>query len=107
MCIRDRIYSLRMGSDPLVRDISDTARWVAYYRAQETDRPDPHFRDPFARQLAGERGEKIAKAHTFGDKNAWSFTARTVLFDEFITCLLYTSDAADERSSVDLGGRRI
>ena len=28
--------------------------------------------------------------------NAWSFT-----------CLLYTSDAADERSSVDLGGRRI
>ena len=26
---------------------------------------------------------------------------------EFYGCLLYTSDAADERSSVDLGGRRI
>ena len=25
----------------------------------------------------------------------------------FNLCLLYTSDAADERSSVDLGGRRI
>ena len=25
----------------------------------------------------------------------------------FCICLLYTSDAADERSSVDLGGRRI
>ena len=25
----------------------------------------------------------------------------------YIVCLLYTSDAADERSSVDLGGRRI
>ena len=25
----------------------------------------------------------------------------------FMACLLYTSDAADERSSVDLGGRRI
>ena len=24
-----------------------------------------------------------------------------------MVCLLYTSDAADERSSVDLGGRRI
>ena len=24
-----------------------------------------------------------------------------------LACLLYTSDAADERSSVDLGGRRI
>ena len=27
--------------------------------------------------------------------------------DKNIICLLYTSDAADERSSVDLGGRRI
>ena len=26
---------------------------------------------------------------------------------DVISCLLYTSDAADERSSVDLGGRRI
>ena len=26
---------------------------------------------------------------------------------EYNSCLLYTSDAADERSSVDLGGRRI
>ena len=25
----------------------------------------------------------------------------------YLICLLYTSDAADERSSVDLGGRRI
>ena len=28
-------------------------------------------------------------------------------FDTPNDCLLYTSDAADERSSVDLGGRRI
>ena len=28
-------------------------------------------------------------------------------FDTFYSCLLYTSDAADERSSVDLGGRSI
>ena len=27
--------------------------------------------------------------------------------DRYGLCLLYTSDAADERSSVDLGGRRI
>ena len=26
---------------------------------------------------------------------------------QVLDCLLYTSDAADERSSVDLGGRRI
>ena len=29
------------------------------------------------------------------------------LYGRQIACLLYTSDAADERSSVDLGGRRI
>ena len=28
-------------------------------------------------------------------------------FDPAIVCLLYTSDAADERFRVDLGGRRI
>ena len=28
-------------------------------------------------------------------------------FTKYESCLLYTSDAADERSSVDLGGRRI
>ena len=29
------------------------------------------------------------------------------LVEQAMACLLYTSDAADERSSVDLGGRRI
>ena len=29
------------------------------------------------------------------------------VIDNGSSCLLYTSDAADERSSVDLGGRRI
>ena len=32
-------------------------------------------------------------------------SSRTV--SDHYACLLYTSDAADERSSVDLGGRRI
>ena len=30
-----------------------------------------------------------------------------VTIESYYSCLLYTSDAADERSSVDLGGRRI
>ena len=33
--------------------------------------------------------------------------AHEIIFDAVLDCLLYTSDAADERSSVDLGGRRI
>jgi methyltransferase (TIGR00027 family) len=68
-----------------VRNISDTALWVAYYRALETERPDALFRDPFARTLAGERGERIARSQTsYGGKNVWPFIARTVLFDRFI-----------------------
>jgi methyltransferase (TIGR00027 family) len=75
-------------TDPLIRDISDTARWMAVYRARETERDDAVFRDPFARALAGERGERIANALTFGDENAWSFIARTYLFDRFVARLV-------------------
>ena len=36
-----------------------------------------------------------------------AFTLASLRAHRLRTCLLYTSDAADERSSVDLGGRRI
>ena len=41
------------------------------------------------------------------DVIAHGHTARDLDVYQLIACLLYTSDAADERSSVDLGGRRI
>ena len=44
-----------------IENISDTARWMAYVRALESDRPDALFRDPYSRQLAGSLGEAIAK----------------------------------------------
>ena len=68
-----------------IRNISDTARWVAVYRARENDRPDAVFRDPFARRLAGERGEQIAAGIPFADKNSWPFVARTWLTDHIIS----------------------
>ena len=71
-------------AEPLIRDISDTARWVAVYRARETERPDAVFRDPFARALAGERGEQIAKAMPFAEDASWSFVARTWVYDRFV-----------------------
>ena len=72
-------------TDPLIRDVSDTARWMAVYRARESKRSDAVFRDPYAAALAGERGERIAAALPFGDENAWSFIARTYLFDRLVT----------------------
>jgi methyltransferase (TIGR00027 family) len=82
------------GGAPLIRDITDTARWVAVYRAQENERPDAVFRDPFARALAGERGAQIAAAVPFMAKNAWSLVARTYVVDQMV--------AAEVRRGVDL-----
>ena len=51
------------------------------------------------------RHADVAEAVFHGDKN---LAERVGAVDEgHGACLLYTSDAADERSSVDLGGRRI
>ena len=72
-------------SEPLIRNISDTARWVAVYRARETERPDAIFRDPFARRLAGERGERIAQSMPLGRNNDWSMITRTYLIDQFVS----------------------
>ncbi len=67
-----------------IRNISDTARWVAVFRARESERPDAVFHDPFARRLAGERGEQIAATMQFAEKNSWPFVARTWLIDHII-----------------------
>jgi methyltransferase (TIGR00027 family) len=67
-----------------VRSVSDTARWVAYFRAQETRRPDALFRDPFAVRLAGEHGYHIANTLADGNKHEWAWVARTYLFDQFL-----------------------
>lgn len=67
-----------------VRNVSDTARWVAYFRALETQRSDALFRDPFAERLAGERGFQIANTLAQGNKHEWAWVARTHLFDQFI-----------------------
>ena len=66
-----------MGSEMCIRDRARGAR-----RRRDRDLGAAH---------AGVRGRGAAAVHA----------ARPG------TCLLYTSDAADERSSVDLGGRRI
>jgi methyltransferase (TIGR00027 family) len=68
-----------------VREISETALWVAVYRARENERPDAAFHDPYARLLAGERGEQMARSHQFSEQNEWSFLGRTHLFDKYIT----------------------
>ncbi len=67
-----------------ITHVSDTARWVAFYRAMETDRPDAIFRDPYARRLAGDHGAEIVRMMRGGHNVAWAMIVRTALFDEMI-----------------------
>jgi methyltransferase (TIGR00027 family) len=71
-------------SNSAVRNISDTARWVAYFRARETQRPDALFRDPYAERLAGDLGFHLANTLPEGNKHEWAWVARTYLFDQFL-----------------------
>lgn len=72
------------SAESLIRNVSDTALWVAVHRACESERPDALFKDPWARRLAGARGERIAAALPFRGRDSWPFVARTILFDQFI-----------------------
>lgn len=66
-------------------DVSDTARWVAYYRALESERADALFRDPFARRLAGERGRAIAESMPGAMRtHSWPMVVRTCLIDALL-----------------------
>src|SRR5215469_70304 len=70
-----------MAEESAVRNVSDTALWVAVYRAQESERKDALFYDPYARQLAGERGAEIEREIGMP---GWPIVVRTQVLDEQI-----------------------
>ena len=73
-----------MADDTPVRNVSDTARWVAIYRAMESERADAILHDPFARRLGGERGEAIVRTMPRGRSMAWPMIVRTTVMDEIV-----------------------
>ena len=74
----------RMADTPLIRSVSDTALWVAMYRALESERPDALFYDPYARELAGEHGREIVERLPKAKHLAWPTVVRTQVLDELI-----------------------
>ena len=70
-----------MNASP-VSSVSDTARWVAVYRAWESARADALFHDPYADALAGERGRAIAALMPRQARSGWPIVARTKLIDD-------------------------
>jgi methyltransferase (TIGR00027 family) len=73
-----------MAEAPIITHVSDTARWVAAYRAAESARPDALFRDPYAARLAGPQGQAIAKSARTSMSNGWPIIARTKLIDDLV-----------------------
>jgi len=73
-----------MPDDSAITNVSDTAMWVATYRAMESERADALFHDPFARLLAGERGKKIAATMVYPRVMEWILAIRTVAIDRLI-----------------------
>ncbi|MEM9216455.1 MAG: SAM-dependent methyltransferase [Cyanobacteria bacterium P01_F01_bin.150] len=67
-----------------IEDVADTAFLTAFYRAMESDRPDAHFHDPYARTLAGTRGKQAAQHMPDNHSAAASFAVRTCILDELI-----------------------
>jgi methyltransferase (TIGR00027 family) len=66
----------------LVRNVSDTARWVATYRARESSRKNALFHDPLAERLSGERGRAIARAAS--RHSEWALVTRTKVIDDYV-----------------------
>jgi methyltransferase (TIGR00027 family) len=71
-------------SDTPVSNVSDTARWVAVYRAVESARPDALFSDSHADRLAGTRGREIVATVPAMMRSGWWLVARTKVIDDVI-----------------------
>jgi methyltransferase (TIGR00027 family) len=67
-----------------VETISDTARWIAYMRAVESERPDALFRDIYSRKLAGVAGEAIAQHLGSVELISDGIAVRTAVLDRLI-----------------------
>ena len=63
---------------------------------------DPELLQPMVDSLLGQRPGNVVRPR---DVEKELLDGQSLVHRR--SCLLYTSDAADERSSVDLGGRRI
>lgn len=81
--------SKNVGHDPntyMIQKVSDTAFWVASYRATESKKSNPLFVDPLAEVLVGEAGKFIASSMQPIEKYAyWSVIIRTRLIDDYIS----------------------
>ncbi len=73
----------RLADSP-IQHVSDTAFWIAHFRAIESARPDALFHDPLATRLTEGRGRAIGEAMNEGAMIGWVVALRTIIIDEYI-----------------------
>ena len=61
----------------MIEHVSDTALWVAAYRAIESERSDALFHDRFASILTGDKGRRMARWAKASRYTKWSVVIRT------------------------------
>jgi len=72
------------GTQAVVRNISDTARWAAVFRARETSELTRSSATPMQNALLG-RWRGYCQHAAGGKQSRVAWVARTYLFDQFIT----------------------
>ena len=73
-----------MVTESDIQNVSETAMWIAAYRAEETEREDAAFKDPYARILAGERGFKMVASTPHTEAMAFAMIVRTSAIDQLV-----------------------
>jgi methyltransferase (TIGR00027 family) len=73
----------------MIKHVSDTSQWVAYYRALETERKDSLFKDPYANRLLDGLSTDFARAKSKVNKwTKWTVVMRTIIIDQMILDLI-------------------
>lgn len=72
------------ATELLFANVSDTARWVAAHRAQESARTDALFHDRLASRLSGDRGRDMAAYAEQKQGSSWTVVARTRMIDDIV-----------------------
>lgn len=73
-----------MPSNETINDVSDTALWVAAYRAAESARPNAAFHDPLAAVLIGDRGDRLRQSMPHMKMMQWVMVIRTIAIDRLV-----------------------
>src|SRR5678815_835089 len=107
MCIRDSVYPCHVSPrDMRTKPIGTGPFKFVEFRPNEVVKTakNPDYWKPGRPFLDGIEWQIMPELAT---RNLAFISGKHDIASPYGTCLLYTSDAADERSSVDLGGRRI